>query len=89
MQHYDHRGSTTDISTSQSIALFEGNPLAVWIYDRESLRILEANESASSQYGYECEEFVTLLMSDMLLPDQSAAVDGARDGIQSADMIHA
>jgi diguanylate cyclase (GGDEF)-like protein/PAS domain S-box-containing protein len=88
MQHYDHRGSTTDISTSQSIALFEGNPLAVWIYDRESLRILEANESASSQYGYECEEFVTLLMSDMLLPDQSAAVDGARDGIQSADMIH-
>jgi PAS domain-containing protein len=31
-------------------AIFEGNPLAMWIHDLESLHFLEVNESAQSQY---------------------------------------
>jgi len=48
--------------------LFNGNPLAIWIYDSNSLRFLDANESAVSQYGYTREEFLQLTLRDILLP---------------------
>jgi diguanylate cyclase (GGDEF)-like protein/PAS domain S-box-containing protein len=88
MKFYDYRGSTAAALSSQCLPLFEGNPLAIWIYDLESLRILDANESAAAQYGYAREEFIALHMSDMLPPDLSAAFDNARDEIQPTDMIH-
>lgn len=43
----------------------EGNPLAMWIHDRETTRILEVNESALIQYGYTREEFLRLSMADL------------------------
>ncbi|HEY5214148.1 MAG TPA: diguanylate cyclase, partial [Acidobacteriaceae bacterium] len=48
--------------------LFNGNPLAIWIYDSNSLRFLDANESAVSQYGYTREGFLQLTLRDILLP---------------------
>lgn len=46
--------------------LFAGNPLPMWIYDVESLRFLEANESAEDQYGYTRTEFLALTLNDIL-----------------------
>ena len=37
--------------------LFEENPLPFWVFHRDTLRILEANAAAVSQYGYTREEF--------------------------------
>ncbi len=44
---------------------FEGNPLAILIYDLESLRIVEANQSALRQYGYGRNEFLSLSLQDL------------------------
>lgn len=40
--------------------LFYLNPLPSWIYDRESLLILEVNQAAIDHYGYTQKEFVGL-----------------------------
>jgi PAS domain S-box-containing protein len=45
--------------------LFDINPLAMWIYDPESLKFLEANEMAAHQYGYTMEEFLNMSILDM------------------------
>jgi hypothetical protein len=31
--------------------LFEGNPIPMWVYDRESLRIMAVNNAALDHYG--------------------------------------
>lgn len=54
--------------------IFEGNPLAMWIYDLESLRFLEVNKSAQCQYGYTREEFLALTVNDLRDPQESAPV---------------
>jgi diguanylate cyclase (GGDEF)-like protein/PAS domain S-box-containing protein len=48
-----------------SAPLFAGNPLAMWIYDVDSLQVLELNESAQRQYGYTREEFLRLTLDDL------------------------
>ena len=63
--------------------LFNGNPLAIWIYDATTFQFLDANESALSQYGYSREEFLQLTLSDVVLSGQPLSPepengDGAR-----------
>jgi PAS domain S-box-containing protein len=53
-------------------AIFEGNPLAMWIQDLESLHFLEVNESAQSQYGYTRDEFIALTVNDLCDPQGGA-----------------
>jgi len=48
-----------------SSSLIEGNPLAMWIHDQETLRFLEVNESALQQYGYERSSFLALTIDDL------------------------
>lgn len=45
--------------------LFESNPLPMLIFDRESLGILEVNETAQKHYGYSREEFLDLTLADL------------------------
>jgi len=56
----------------KSPVIFEGNPLAMWIHDLESLRFLEVNESAQRQYGYTRQEFLTLTVNDLRDREESA-----------------
>jgi len=37
--------------------LFEKNPNAMWVHDRETFQIIEANAAARAAYGYSAEEF--------------------------------
>ncbi len=55
------------VKTRTNTAVFAGSPLATWIYDVSSLRILEANESALRQYGYTRDEFLQLTADDLRL----------------------
>ena len=59
--------------TPEVSVLFKGNSLAIWIYDATSLRFLDANESALSQYGYTRGEFLQLTLPDILLRAQKAS----------------
>ena len=42
--------------------LFEKSPLPLWIYDLETLKILEVNNAAISLYGYSREEFLSMTL---------------------------
>ncbi|MBY3592158.1 PAS-domain containing protein [Rhizobium bangladeshense] len=51
--------------------LFEGNPMPMWVYDRETLRFLHVNQAAIDHYGYRLEQFLTMRLSDIQAPQQS------------------
>ncbi len=42
--------------------LFQQNPVPMWIYDRESLRFLDVNLSATLHYGFSREEFLRMTL---------------------------
>jgi PAS domain S-box-containing protein len=64
--------------------LFEGNPLAMWVYDLETLMFLTVNEAAIQHYGYSLQEFQGMTVMDIrprehipaLLENISRAGDG-------------
>ena len=45
--------------------LFMNNPQPMWVYDLETLGLLEANEAASRHYGYSREEFLRMQITDL------------------------
>jgi diguanylate cyclase (GGDEF)-like protein/PAS domain S-box-containing protein len=45
--------------------LFDGNPIPMWVYDRETLRILAVNDAAVNHYGYSREKFVSMSILDI------------------------
>ncbi|HEY2928279.1 sensor domain-containing protein [Piscinibacter sp.] len=55
--------------------LFEGNPLPLWIYDLETLRILDVNEVACHKYGYSHDEFLSLTIRDIRPAEDIAKVE--------------
>lgn len=54
--------------------LFDSNPQPIWIYDTESLAILDANRAAFERYGYAREEFLTLTLRDVCHEDDLPAL---------------
>lgn len=50
-------------------SLFHSNPNPLWIYDRNSLKFLEVNDSAIRIYGYSREEFKNMTILD-IRPDE-------------------
>src|ERR1700734_1499269 len=72
-----------DLSSESPISavsiFFNGNPLAIWIYDATTFQFLDANESALSQYGYTREDFLQLTLSDVVLSTQQPSL-GSDDG---------
>jgi two-component system cell cycle sensor histidine kinase/response regulator CckA len=49
--------------------LFESNPQAMWVYDRETLVFLAVNEAAIFHYGYSRDEFLSLTIKDIRAPE--------------------
>ncbi|WP_345948177.1 PAS domain-containing sensor histidine kinase [Mucilaginibacter sp. PAMB04274] len=45
--------------------LFYANPQPMWIFDVNTLRILEVNAAATARYGYTHEEFLTKTLRDL------------------------
>jgi two-component system cell cycle sensor histidine kinase/response regulator CckA len=53
--------------------LFEKSPHPMWVVDQETLRFLEVNEAAIRQFGYSREEFLSMKITDLRLPEDVAA----------------
>ena len=45
--------------------LFDSNPIPVWVYDLETLAIVDVNATAVSRYGYTREEFLRTKITDI------------------------
>ena len=63
-------GTHTDITEQKQKdesykLLFYNHPLPMWIYDLETLEILEVNEASIKQYGYSREEFLNFKVTDV------------------------
>jgi PAS domain S-box-containing protein len=54
--------SRNDVAYRQ---VFANHPLAMWVYDVETLQILDANDAALKLYGYSHSEFVCLSLSEI------------------------
>lgn len=61
-------------------ALFEKNPLPMWLYDCDSLRILEVNEAAIAHYGYSQPEFLGMQIKDLFDPDERPRLERSLQG---------
>ncbi len=74
-------------SERQFRLLFEANPLPMWVYDTETLRILAINDAAVVRYGYSRDEFLRMAITDIrpvedvprLLKSLAAQQAGLRD----------
>lgn len=56
-------------SEEQYRLIFDGNPMPMWVFDHETLRILQVNDAAILHYGFSREEFLQMTMDD-LRPDK-------------------
>ena len=45
--------------------LFKASPLPMWVYDVETLDILEVNRAAEQRYGYTRSEFLSLTLREL------------------------
>src|SRR5437660_1187785 len=52
--------------------LFEHNPLSMWVYDVATLAFLEVNAAAVEHYGYSRDEFLTMKVVDLFLPEEGS-----------------
>ncbi|HET9769604.1 MAG TPA: EAL domain-containing protein [Acidimicrobiia bacterium] len=53
--------------------LFEASPLAMWVYDAETLRFLAVNEATTRQYGWSALEMLSMSVLDLLAPEDRPA----------------
>jgi diguanylate cyclase (GGDEF)-like protein/PAS domain S-box-containing protein len=66
-------GATGDVLGAESPLLFDANPLAMWVHDADTLRILAVNEVAVRQYGWTRTQLLTMTVLDLLPPDDHPA----------------
>ena len=53
--------------------LFENNPVAMWLFDRETLRYIAVNDAALACYGYSREQFLSMRVTDTRSDDPVSA----------------
>ena len=66
-----HEDVTEMVQREESFRfLFDGNPVPMWVSDRESMRFLAVNDAAISHYGYSRDEFMSMTVADILMGDR-------------------
>src|SRR3954451_14457006 len=61
-------------SEEQYRLIFDGNPVPMWIFHRETLQFLEVNEAAVQHYGYSRDEFLRMSLKDLRANDEGPAL---------------
>lgn len=62
-------------SESRYRMLFVNNPVPLWVFGREGMKIIDVNEAAVLEYGYSREEFLKLTALDLIIPDEHRRLD--------------
>jgi diguanylate cyclase (GGDEF)-like protein/PAS domain S-box-containing protein len=53
--------------------LFDSNPVAMWLFDRDTLQFIAVNDAAVASYGYSREQFLTMKITDTRAEDPVVA----------------
>jgi PAS domain S-box-containing protein len=69
-------------------ALFEKNPIPMWIFDRETLGFLEVNEAAVQTYGYSRAQFARMTLMNIRPPEDAAGVQAMIRGRAPGRLVH-
>jgi two-component system cell cycle sensor histidine kinase/response regulator CckA len=87
LRDHERSGAALRDSEARHRAMFEGNPLAMWLYDLDTLAILAVNEGAVRQYGYPRDEFLRMSLHDLhtaeTRPSLLGRVEELRAGVGS------
>jgi PAS domain S-box-containing protein len=75
------------LSEKQYRLLFQGNPHPMWVFDLESLAILEVNEAATQHYGYSREEFLSKTLADLRVPEDSRRGESAPADVKAQGLV--
>jgi len=57
--------------------LFDANPRPMWVFDRETRRLLVVNDAAVELYGWSREELLTMTLLDLRPPEDRRAFESA------------
>jgi len=57
------------------VDIFKNNPMPMWIFDLETLRILAVNEAAVVHYGYSEAEFLAMTIKDIRAAEDAANLE--------------
>ena len=64
--------------------LFTSSPLPKWVYDLDTLKILDVNEVALKRYGYTRDEFLKLTVMDLRPEEEIPQLLAAQKGLASS-----
>jgi PAS domain S-box-containing protein/putative nucleotidyltransferase with HDIG domain len=90
----ERRRVETQIKASEASfrSMFTENPLPVWVYDLDTLQILEVNNAAEARYGYTREEFLAMRATDLKVGEDVPRLVGGNhkepDGPYSLQVRH-
>lgn len=65
----DEKGKAADIKTSAYYNLFNSNPVATFVLDPKTLKVIDANKMAVRQYQFTREEFTQMSWPDLFSPE--------------------
>lgn len=73
----ERKVSETLIKTSESKyrKLFSNNPLALFVWNPNTLQIIESNETVSIMYGYSTEELRNITIRELIVPEKHERFD--------------
>jgi len=84
-----HEDRTEDRRRDESFRLmFDSNPVAMCVFDRETLRFLAVNDAAIRQYGYSREKFMTMVATDLRAPNDTTPLAFVRGLSDSESVEH-
>lgn len=63
---------SAEVASEQYRLLFAGNPHPMWMYDPDSLRLLQVNDAAVAHYGFNRKVFESMTLLDVFTEEQSA-----------------
>ncbi|MDB5276677.1 MAG: domain S-box [Ferruginibacter sp.] len=68
--------------------IFNCNPLPNWIYDLETLQIMEVNDAAIAHYGYSSAEFLKMTIKQLFIAEQVPALIQVNQEINNYGLIN-
>ena len=65
----EKRNQELEATEQRYRALFDRNPLPLWVFDPETLAFLTVNDAAIRHYGYSRDEFLAMTLKDIRPPE--------------------